>query len=233
MSFGDLKARVDGTNHNGGLDIIEFAERNLYVAVVSDTMDELGFRNQVMRENLRPVHPGCVFAGWAHTISCSDVYHTAKDCYELEIEAVDNIPPASVVVVSTQQSRRNAPWGELLSTAAKARQARGAVIDGFVRDVKKIEELGFPVFATGIRGVDSRGRGVVTGYNLPVECGEVLVQPGDLVFADYDGVAVVPRAVVPEVVRLASEKATRENSSRSELMRGELLRSVYDKFGVL
>ncbi len=101
--------------------------------------------------------------------------------------------PDEVVVVATGNSRRNAPWGELLSTAAKARGARGAVIDGLTRDVRKIESLGFPVFASGIKPVDSRGRGVVVAYNAPVECAGVLVHPGDLVFGDYDGVVVDPR----------------------------------------
>src|SRR6185312_15677466 len=101
-----------------------------------------------------------------------------------------------VAVIGTAQSTRNAPWGELLSTAAKARGARGAVVDGLVRDIGKMEELGFPVFAAGIKPVDSMGRGIVTAYNVPVECGEVLVHPGDFVFADFDGVVVIPQAVV-------------------------------------
>jgi regulator of RNase E activity RraA len=151
----------------------------------------------------------------------------------MEIEAVDSILPGEVVMVSTAGSLQNSPWGELMSTAARARGARGAVIDGLVRDVRKIQELGFPVFARGIKPVDSKGRGIVIDYNVPVDCGGVLVSPGDLVFADYDGVIVVPGEVLPEVIRMATEKATRENSSREELMRGAYLRDVYAKFGVL
>jgi len=141
--------------------------------------------------------------------------------------------PGEVVVVSTQQSTRNAPWGELLSTAARARGAKGVVVDGLVRDVKKIEAIGFPVFAAGIKPLDSKGRGIVTDYNIPVECGEVLVNPGDLLIADEDGVVVVPRQAVDEVIRLAGEKVSRENESRGELMRGAFLRDVYKKYGVL
>jgi regulator of RNase E activity RraA len=151
----------------------------------------------------------------------------------MEIEAIDSILPGEVVVVSTQQSKRNAPWGELLSTAAKARGARGAVIDGLVRDVRKIEELSFPVLAAGIKPVDSMGRGIVTGYNVPVECGEVLVNPGDFIFADVDGIVVVPKALVKEVVELALTKASREDSSRAELLGGAYLRDVFRKYGVL
>jgi len=86
--------------------------------------------------------PRCVrFAGWARAITCVDVYHVSPDPYEIEIESIDSIRPGEVVVVSTGGTppARTAPWGERLSTAAKARGARGAVIEGLVRDVKKIE----------------------------------------------------------------------------------------------
>ncbi|BDC49354.1 4-carboxy-4-hydroxy-2-oxoadipate aldolase [Bryobacterales bacterium F-183] len=211
----------------------EFAEQNLYTAVVSDALDQLGARNQAMREYIRPVYPQARMAGWARTITCSDLYHIPEDPYGIEIEAVDSLLPGEVAVVGTQNSIRNAPWGELLSTASKARGARGAVIDGLVRDVEKIRDLGFPVFATGIKPVDSMGRGLVTAYQVPVECGGVLVHPGDFVFSDFDGTVVIPKAMVPEVIALAHDKVTRENNSRDELMKGAYLRDVFKKYGVL
>ena len=215
------------------LELFAEIERNLYTAVVSDSLDELGYRNQAMREHLRPLCQDARFAGWARTITCVDVYQIPPNPYDTEIEAVDSILPGEVVVVSTGESIRNAPWGELLSTAAKARGSRGAIIDGLVRDVKKIEDLGFPVFAAGIKPVDSNGRGIVNAYNVPAVCGGVKVNPGDLIFADYDGVIVIPPEVLPDVVHLAKEKAARENRSRPELMSGAYLRDVYRKYGVL
>lgn len=215
------------------IDACSFAEQNLYTAVVSDSLDQLGVRHQAMREYLRPVHKGCTFAGWARTISCSDIYHIPENPYDVEIEAVDSLLPGEVAVVGTQKSLRNAPWGELLSTAAKARGARGAVVDGLVRDITKIEAIQFPVFAAGIKPVDSMGRGIVTAYNVPVECGDVLVHPGDFVFGDPDGVIVIPGAMVKEVLALAHEKVTRENHSRAELEKGNYLRDVFNKYGVL
>jgi 4-hydroxy-4-methyl-2-oxoglutarate aldolase len=220
-------------NDGHELDLCAFAEQSLYTAVVSDSLDQLGVRSQAMREYLRPLHAQCTFAGWARTISCADVYHIPSDPYSLEIEAIDSLMPGEVAVIGTGKSTRNAPWGELLSTAAKARGARGAVVDGLVRDVGKIEELGFPVFAAGIKPVDSMGRGIVTAYNVPVECGEVLVHPGDFVFGDRDGVVVVPRGMVKQTIELASDKVRREDNSRSELMNGAYLRDVFAKYGVL
>lgn len=215
------------------LELFEHVEKNLYTAVLADSLDEMGLRQQAMRQSMRPLSPDLVFTGWARTISCMDVHYLCDDPYELEIEAIDSLMSGEVAVVATGNSERNAPWGELLSTAAMARGARGAVVDGFVRDVKKIQALGFPVFATGIKPVDSRGRGLVVDYNRPVDCQGVVVHPGDLVVADFDGVVVVPSAAVDEAVRLATLKVTRENHSRQELMSGALLRDVYNKYGVL
>lgn len=215
------------------LELFDHIERNLYTAVLADALDELGYREQAMRETIRPLSPDLVFAGWARTILCMDVHYINDDPYKVEIEALDSLLPGEVAVVATGDSKRNAPWGELLSTAALSRGARGAVIDGLVRDVKKIQSLGFPVFATGIKPVDSRGRGIVIDYNVPVDCQGVVVTPGDLVVADFDGVVVVPSAAVTEAVRLATDKVSRENSSRRELMNGMLLRDVYNKYGVL
>jgi regulator of RNase E activity RraA len=201
--------------------------------VVADSLDELGYHEQALREDVRPLSAECCFAGWARTMACMDMYHVPEEPYAMEIEALDSVLAGEVMIVSTAESKRNAPWGELLSTAAKARGARGAVIDGMVRDVKKIEALRFPVFAAGIKPVDSKGRGMVVDYNRPIICGGVQVSPMDLIFADYDGVMVIPAEVVPDVITLATEKVTRENHTRDELKRGAYLRDVYAKYGVL
>jgi 4-hydroxy-4-methyl-2-oxoglutarate aldolase len=208
-------------------------QSKLYTAVIADALDELGRRDQAMREYLRPLSPDATFAGWARTIQCQDMFYVPDDPYGLEIEAMDSILPGEVVVVSTCESKRNAPWGELLSTAAKARGARGAVVDGLVRDVRTIQKLGFPVFAAGIKPVDSRGRGQVVDYNVPVVCGGVLVNPGDLIFADYDGIVAIPTEMIAEVLAQAKEKVFRENESRRDLFEGAFLSQVYAKYGVL
>ncbi len=215
------------------LELFDRMQSTLYTAVVADSLDELGYHDQALRENIRPLSPECCFAGWARTMSCVDMYHVPEDPYAVEIEALDSMLPGEVMTISTAESKRNAPWGELLSTAAKARGARGVVVDGLVRDVTKIIALGFPVFAAGIKPVDSKGRGMVVDYNRPIICGGVRVSPMDLIFADYDGVIVIPAEVVPDIIALAEEKVARENHTREELMRGAYLRDVYAKYGVL
>lgn len=215
------------------LTLFEKIGRQLYTAVISDSLDELGYRDQAMSHSIRPLFPEVCVAGWARTVECVDVEEIPDDPYGMEIEAVDSLLSGEVAVISTGGSIRNAPWGELLSTAAMARGARGAVVDGLVRDVKKIEKIGFPVFATGIKPVDSKGRGVVVNYNVPVVCGGVSVFPGDLIAGDYDGVVAIPAVLVPEVLERAFHKVSSENRSREELQRGAFLRDVYEKYGVL
>src|SRR3954447_5679167 len=102
------------------LELFARIESTLYTAVVADSLDELGYRNQAMNETLRPLAAGACFAGWARTISCVDMYHVPDEPYALEIEALDSIWTGEVVAVGTCESKRNAPWGELLSTAARA-----------------------------------------------------------------------------------------------------------------
>jgi 4-hydroxy-4-methyl-2-oxoglutarate aldolase len=215
------------------IELFQRIQATLYTAVIADALDELGQHDCAMREYLRPLASEAKFAGWARTILCEDVFYEPADPYGLEIEAIDSILPGEVVAVSTGESKRNAPWGELLSTAARARGARGAVVDGLVRDVEAIQRLGFPVFAAGIKPVDSKGRGLVVDYNVPVQCGGILVNPGDLIFADFDGVVVIPACLLEQTLKLAERKVAQENHSRRELLEGAYLSDVYAKYGVL
>ena len=205
----------------------------LYTAVVSDVLDGLGLRAQAMRHDIRPVHPDFVVVGRARTAYWVGEYRERENPYENEIKLIDSLRPWDVSVHSTDFSGLIAPWGELLSTASKMRGSTGAVVDAFTRDVKKIIELGFPVFTRGIKPLDSRGRGYIQAYDVPIPCGDVVVGPGEIVFGDYDGIMVIPREVEDEVISRALEKVSGENSTRRELLEGKLLGDVYEKYGVL
>jgi len=214
-----------------------FMSEHLYVAAVCDILDSLGYREQAMHQRLRPLLPDirhCGFVGRARTVRWMEIdYVVEDDPYGPEIEAVDALRPGDVIVHSTDHAGSNAPWGELMSTAAMARGAVGCICDSQVRDCVRIIEMGFPVYYAGIRPLDSMGRGKVMAYDVPIRCGEVLVHPGDLIFADYDGIVVVPLAVEGEVLRLAQEIVRKESLTRDELLQGKMLREVYDKYGVL
>jgi 4-hydroxy-4-methyl-2-oxoglutarate aldolase len=217
--------------------IFAFARQKLYVPVVCDVLDELGHRGQAMHQRLRPLLPdkrACGFAGRARTIHWTATdYVDAADPYGLEIDAVDSLKPGDVVVHSTDFAGTNAPWGELMSTIAQRNGAVGCICDSQVRDCVRIIEMGFPVYYAGIRPLDSMGRGRVLAYDVPIRCGEVLVHPGELILADFDGIVVVPRAVEAQALWLAAEKVDKESASRADLLAGKSLREVYDTYHVL
>jgi len=157
----------------------------------------------------------------------------AEDPYGLEIEAVDSLRAGQVVVHSTDHGQGNALWGGLMSAAAQRNGVVGCICDGAIRDCRRIQELGFPVFHAGVRPVDSKGRGRVMALDVPIRCGDVLVQPDDLVFADLDGVVVIPRQVEDQAMRLAAETVRKEDTSRKALLAGDTLREVFNRHGVL
>jgi regulator of RNase E activity RraA len=113
------------------------------------------------------------------------------------------------------------------------RGSTGAIVDACTRDVKKIIQMGFPVFTRGIKPLDSQGRGYLEAYDIPIRCGDVTVRPGEIVFGDIDGIVAIPREVEDEVLSRAVEKVTGENNTRRELLQGKLLMDVYKKYGVL
>lgn len=214
-------------------ELIEIIRTRLYTAVVSDVLDRHGYLAQAMDARIRPIERGMRVVGRAHTVLSADVYQRPEKPYEREIAAIDAVTPGSCVVASTNQSTRTCYWGELLSTATRARGGTGCIIDGYTRDSMAIIEMEFPVFSTGFKPVDSSNRSTVIDFGCPIECGGVKVRAGDVVFGDFDGIVVIPIEILAEVVQEAAEKVESENATRDMLLEGHLLREVYDKYGVL
>ncbi len=216
-------------------DKLRWIEQQLYVPVICDALDSLNRRNQALHQRMRPLDPDCcTFAGRARTARWMEMdYVVEEDPYGLEIELIDSLKPGDVVVHSADPLGMNAPWGELMSTIAKVRGAVGCVCDSNIRDCKKIMAMNFPIFCNGIRPLDSMGRGRVMAYDVPIRCADVLVHPRELVFADYDGVVVIPADVEDEVLAIAEDKVNRESLSRDELKQGRSLREVFNEYGVL
>ena len=205
----------------------------LYSAVLADILDGLGHRRGALPSDVRPLQPEGKLLGRAATLSTVTVAAEPRHPYAVELACVDALRPGDVLVATTNGDRGSALWGELLSTAARARGAAGAVIDGLTRDAAKIRALGFPVFAAGFCPLDSKGRLDGISHGQPVRCGDCVVRPGDWVFGDVDGVVVVPAEVAERVFPLALEKVTGENRVREELARGRSAREVFSEYGIL
>jgi len=205
----------------------------LSTAVVSDILDDLGHRDHVLDPAIRPLADAPVIAGWANPFLIAEVDELPAIPYTGEIAAMDEIAPGDVVLIAAGGSARAACWGELFSTAARARGARGTLIDGYCRDAQVIAAIGYPVWCRGLLPLDVKGRLAVTAWRQPAVVGGLPVRPGDLVVADADGAVVVPAALAPEAVGRALEKVSKENGVRDALAEGSTLRSAYDRFGVL
>ncbi|HWQ93845.1 MAG TPA: RraA family protein [Clostridia bacterium] len=203
--------------------------------VISDTLDKLGARHQAMHQRLRPMDPNnCTFAGRARTLQWLYTEEVRdEDPYGVEIDAMDSLRPGDVVVHSTDARLSNAPWGELMTTAALKRGAVACVCDSMVRDCRSIQRMNFPVFHVGVRPVDSNGRAVVKAFDVPITCGGVKVCQGDLIVADFDGIVVVPDHLEEAVLPLAAERIARERAARRDLEAGLSLREVFRKYQVL
>ena len=214
-------------------ELFEEMKQKLFSAVIADALDGCGYRDQILRHDIRPLYPDAVAVGRALTVLSVDVYEIPDEPYKLELEAVDALKPGDVMVAQTNGTKRSSLWGELLSTAAEVRGAQGAVIDGFTRDSQAISAMGFPLFVRGIAPYDSKGRSDVIAYNTTIECGGVKVCPGDLVFGDFDGVVVVPQAVEDQALKAAFEKAAEEKEVKEALKNGMSATAAFQKYGIL
>jgi regulator of RNase E activity RraA len=206
---------------------------SLYSAVLADVLDSLGHRTSALPPSIRPLNPAWRLFGRAVTLTAVPVASEPPRPYEVEMECIDSLRPGDVLVATTCGDRSSALWGELLSTASRARGAVGVVLDGLTRDGATVLAMDFPVFASGFSPLDSKGRLDAIHYNQPVRIGDCVVAPGDLVFADLDGAVVIPHALAEQTLTLALAKVSGENRVRDELAGGRSLREVFRDFGIL
>ncbi len=215
----------------------------LYTPAVADTLDDLGFMNQAMESGFVPILPEITVAGPAFTIEEARTKKSRRlSDYDPAFVAnaltllFDNMQRGQVIVINANDFYGAGAFGELMATTAKYYGGvRAAVVDGPIRDISRILEIGFPVWARGNIPTDSIGRVDLIGVGQPVFCGGVRVNPGDVVMADRDGVVVIPVGDVDlaEVVEKAEEVVAAERRSRQEIREGSSLLDVYKKYGKL
>jgi len=206
---------------------------SLYSAVVCDALDALGYPRQSPRLIFTAYTSEQVLVGRCKTTLWGEIAHEDDHPYEKELLAIDSCQMDDVLIAAAQGSMRSGIWGELLSTAAMNRGCVGAIIDGAVRDVRKMKAIEFPVFARATITYDSKHRQRVVDIDVPVEIDGVRFSPGDLVFADIDGVVVVPQQIEAELIQCAWHKVHAENVVRDAIKSGMKATDAYNKYGVL
>ena len=222
-------------------ELFEVAQKELFTCVVGDILDKQNLLHQYLPPQIQPLSRDMVLIGRAMPVLSGDVFQekiegsanelSAKP-FGLMLEAVDDLKQ-NEIYVNTGSSPRNALWGELMSVRARKRGARGAVLNGYVRDTKAILAMEYATFGFGSYGQDSAPRYKVHDFRIPIEIGGVLIRPGDILFGDIDGVVVIPSDVETETFSLALEKVRGERSVRRELEEGSSAVAVFKKHGIM
>ena len=212
----------------------EYREK-LYTAVIADTLDSLGYHNQVLTPGIFPLDSSLKLCGLARVGLYMPIYHDDEtvNVYEHEIVLVDSLKENEVPVLCCHGNQKIAPWGELLSTRSSYLKAAGCLTDGCIRDSDMIREMNFPVFSKGTNPVDTKFRGKMMMADVPGEIGDVRIESGDLVFGDNDGVVIVPSHIISELVSKALQKVSSENTVRDEIKEGNKLTDIFEKHGIL
>jgi 4-hydroxy-4-methyl-2-oxoglutarate aldolase len=219
--------------------LFDVIQSRLFTAVIGDVMDAKGLTRQFLPPEIRALSPEMVIVGRAMPVLEADClgetigHSSRREPFGLMFRALDDLKPGEVYVC-TGASRRYALWGELMSTRARTLGAAGAVVDGFHRDTRGILSVGLPVFSQGAYAQDQRLRGRVVDFRCAIEFANgARVAPGDVIVGDLDGVLIIPREHVEDVVALALEKVEGEEAVRTLIERGERTEDIFEKTGIM
>ncbi len=217
------------------IDLFRFMEKFFYAEALSDALDAQGYRNCVVspRARIRPLFAAGVCAGRVRTLLNAPRKSRDKNPYKLAFELIDSLKPGDVPVTAWREVQEPGIMGELSATAMRKRGARGCLVGGYTRDFRKLAAMRFPVFARGASPIDTQGRSAVIAYDCPIQFAGPRVVPGQIVFADLNGIVFIPREVEKKIIEEALKKIRLETRIRTELRAGKSTQRVWDTYGIM
>jgi len=217
-------------------EIFRVVREHLFTAVIGDVMDAAGLTRQFLPPEIRALKPEMAFVGRAMPLLEADLKEDddwTDGAFGLMFRALDDLKPGEVYVC-TGASPTYALWGGLMSTKAMSLGAAAAVLDGYHRDTREILNLGFPVFSAGAYAQDQRLRGRVVDFRCGIEFGnKCRVATGDLLVGDVDGVVVVLKDSVEEVLAAALAKVAGEENVRRLILSGDRTEQIFRRTGIM
>lgn len=218
--------------------LFDLMKTQLFTAVVGDVLDVLGYRNQFLPQPIKPLVAGTKIAGRAMTVLESDYLEGAGNGplsgkpFGVMFEALDDLREGEIYIASGS-SFEFALWGGLMSTRAIHLKAAGAILNGYVRDTEEIRSLNFPVCSRGAYAQDQGVRGKVLDYRVPINIEGVHINSGDLVFADDEGVLIIPREIEAQAITDALQKMATENEVAVAIRNGMSTQQAFATYGVM
>lgn len=214
---------------------INFEElrQKFYSGLICDVLDYFGYRNQSLGAGFAPLDPDKVLFGRAYTVTAKTVQEMPKDALVNQCRSIEEVKPDDVYVLTCLDGCTAGIWGGIMSTGVQVKKGAGALIDGMLRDTKQIVEMGFPVMAKGHLPTTSKGRMEIVEWNVPIEIDGVKINPGDLIFGDVDGVAVVPQEVEDKVIERCLHILADENVVLDKVLAGESIVKTYLEIGAI
>ena len=218
-------------------DVLAVNERfkKMYTGLIYDACEHLGMKGRALDSGMYPLVHTMQVAGPAFTVRCITTPSRDPQTHDVRLGMLKSMTPGCIQIRDCQSNTSAGHFGEISATAARAAGCAGAVIDGSTRDSNYLIKMGFPTFCRFRNPVEAFGRFMAVEYQNPIYVkgidGLMLVNPGDYIFGDNDGVVIVPREKTLEVLCQAEEWCQSESLSRADMAAGMDPFEVYKKHG--